>query len=65
MAQSGAQLGNSDENRKRWHLGFPLIERDHTWVLNNNRSSPTRENLKRLLDVAPPGFHVREEGESD
>ncbi|CAN7252244.1 endonuclease NucS domain-containing protein [Knoellia sp. LjRoot47] len=60
-----AQLGKSDENRKRWHLGSPLIEGDHTWVLNNNWGSSTRENFKRLLDVAPPGFHVREEGEAD
>lgn len=60
-----AQLGNSDENRKRWHLGSSLVEGDHTWVLNNNWGSSTRENFKRLLDVAPPGFHVREEGEPD
>jgi len=59
-----AQLGNSDQNQKRWHLASPIFEGQHTWVLNNNWGSTTREYFKRLLDVAPPGFDVREEDES-
>ena len=56
------QLGNSDENRKRWHLGDPIVEGERTWVLNNNWGSTTREYFKRLLEVAPSGFEVIEEG---
>lgn len=58
-----AKFGKSDENRKRWHLAEPLIQGRETWVLNNNWGDKTRELFKQLLEVAPPGFAVYEEGE--
>jgi hypothetical protein len=58
-----AQLGKSDENRKRWHLADPLVEGEETWVLNNNWGDKTREFFKGLLAIAPDGFAVYEEGD--
>ena len=56
--------GNSDVNRKRWHLQ-DSIEADHaTWVLNNNWGTKSREFFAALVDLAPPGFAVHEEGPS-
>lgn len=59
-----SQLGKSDENRKRWHLADPMVQGTQTWVLNNNWGSQTRELFKQLLEIAPPGFGVYEEGEA-
>lgn len=58
-----AQLGKSEENRKRWHLADPIIEGNRTWVLNNNWGDQTRDVFKQLLAVAPVGFAVHEEGD--
>ena len=56
--------GNSDVNRKRWHLQDPMEDGETTWVLNNNWGTKTREFFAALLDLAPPGFAVHEEGAS-
>lgn len=56
-----SQLGKSDANRKRWHLADPIVEGHQTWVLNNNWGSQTRDLFRQLLEVAPPGFDIREE----
>ncbi|NYJ02436.1 hypothetical protein HNR19_003134 [Nocardioides thalensis] len=57
------QHGNSDQNRPRWHLEDPMTFGDHTWVLNNNWGTHTRGFIKQLLELAPPGFAVWEEGD--
>lgn len=58
-----SQLGKSEENRKRWHLGDPIHENNQTWVLNNNWGSQTREIIKQLLEQGPDGVDVSEEGD--
>lgn len=58
-----AQLGKTDENRKRWHLADPIVEDNATWILNNNWGDQTRELFKQLLALAGPGFAVYEEGD--
>jgi hypothetical protein len=58
-----AQLGKSDENRKRWHLADPIVEGQQTWVLHNNWGDKTRDFFKQLLADAPDGFDVYEEGD--
>jgi hypothetical protein len=57
------QTGRGDENRKRWHLDHPIARDQYTWVLNNNWGTKTREIFKELLDLAPGGFQVIEEGD--
>lgn len=58
-----AQLGKSDDNRKRWHIADPIVEGQQTWVLNNNWGDKTRDLFKQLLAQAPDGFDVYEEGD--
>lgn len=58
-----AQFGKSDDSRKRWHLSDPIVLGDETWVLNNNWGDQTRRMFKELLEVAPDGFAVYEEGD--
>jgi hypothetical protein len=56
------QHDRSDDNRKRWHLHDTMVEEGTTWVLNNNWGTKTREIFADLLEIAPPGFAVHEEG---
>ena len=37
------QTGRPEDNRKRWHLDDPSKAGDHTWILNNNWGTETRE----------------------
>ena len=57
------QTGKSEENRRRWHLADPLEGTDHTWILNNNWGTQTRRMFEELLELAPEGFDVIEEGD--
>lgn len=47
----------------RWHLADPIIEGDKTWVVHSNWGTQTREVFRLLLDQAPDGFAVYEEGD--
>ncbi|MCM3516595.1 endonuclease NucS domain-containing protein [Nocardioides sp. P86] len=55
------QLGKPDP--RRWHLAHPIVEGDKTWVVHSNWGTQTRDAFKQLLDLAPGGFAVYEEGD--
>lgn len=57
------QYGRADEDRKRWHLDDPIVDGETTWVLHSNWGTNTRDTFKALLEQAPPGFAVFEEGD--
>lgn len=54
------QLNRSDDSRKRWHVEDWIEVGEHTWVLNNNWGSRTREHFQHLLEIAAEGITVRE-----
>lgn len=46
----------------RWHLNDPIVDGDRMWVLHNNWGTQTRRLFSELLEIAPAGFAVHEEG---